>query len=297
MNHKRHKRLLKLLDEHGQASTEELMQWLPASAATVRRDLAWLAARQQLRRQRGGAQRLQPDPHTALRGQAFGQTLGERVAQKRAIAHHAARHAASLCRDGDALIINGGSTTFMMAEFLSALQLRILTNSLPLAAQLLSHSRHEVLLPGGSVYREQHLIVSPFEDDVSRHFYARCMFTGAHGLSALGLTEVDPLLVQAERRLIGQAEQLVVLADSSKFSRRSGLVVCGLDRVHCLITDTDAPDQCVQWLERQGVRVVTVAPEPMDDNALAFGLGAAPALNAKPGLSAPSRAPMFSAVQ
>lgn len=283
MNHKRHKRLLKLLDEHGQASTEQLMAWLPASAATVRRDLAWLAAHQQLSRQRGGARRLQPDPHATLRGQAFGPMLGERVAQKRAIA----RHAASLCRDGESLIINGGTTTFMMAEFLGALQLRILTNSLPLAARLLMHSRHEVVLPGGSVYREQNLIVSPFEDDVSRHHYACRMFTGTHGLSALGLMEADPLLVQAERRLIDQAEQLVVLADSAKFSRRTGHVLCGLDRVHSLVTDSDAPDAVVQWLEHQGVHVVIVAPEPVADavpidgaTLPAFGVVARPQLRA-----------------
>jgi len=285
MNHKRHKRLLKLLDQHGQASIEQLMQWLPASAATVRRDLAWLAARQQLVRRRGGAQRLAPDAQASLQGRTFGQTLGERVAQKRAIA----RHAAGLCRDGETLIINGGSTTFMMAEFLSALQLRILTNSLPLAGRLLSHSRHEVVLPGGSVYREQNLIVSPFEDDISRHHYACRMFTGAHGLSALGLMEADPRLVQAERRLINQAEQLVVLADSAKFSRRGGLLLCGLERVHSLITDTDAPDAVVQWLERQGVRVVTVAPEPAAV-AAALPLEAASALPFNPPLRPQLRA-------
>ena len=119
----------------------------------------------------------------------------------------------------------------------------------------------EVILPGGSVYREQNVIVSPFEDDVTRHHYASTMFMSAHGLSALGLMESDPLLVQAERRLIQQAERLVVLADHSKFERRSGLVLCGLERVHCLITDAGAPDAAVQWLEGLGVPVVRVAPE------------------------------------
>jgi predicted HTH transcriptional regulator len=48
INHKRHKRLLKLLDEREHASVQQLMEWLSASAATVRRDISWLAAKNQL---------------------------------------------------------------------------------------------------------------------------------------------------------------------------------------------------------------------------------------------------------
>ena len=261
INHRRHKRLLKLLDEHTQASTEQLMAWLNASSATVRRDLAWLAAHQQLTRVRGGAVRL-PKPRTGrLRSESFQHDIGQHTAQKRAIA----RHAASLCSPGETVIINGGTTTFMMAEFLVATQLRILTNSFLLAERLLNTSDNQIVLPGGNVYREQNVILSPFENDVAQHHYAAKMFMGVHGLSLLGLMESDPLLVQAERRLIAQAERLVVLADSSKFTRRTGLVLCGLDRVGCVITDQAAPDAVVQALERQGVQVVVVAPEPEAD--------------------------------
>jgi DeoR family transcriptional regulator, ulaG and ulaABCDEF operon transcriptional repressor len=292
INHQRHKRLLKLLEEHGEASTEQLMDWLAASAATVRRDLGWLAARQQITRTRGGARRLQQPASGALRSQAFQDGLCRQAAQKRAIA----RHAAGLCETGETVIINGGTTTFMMAEFLAQRQLRILTNSFLLAERLLATSDNQIILPGGSIYREQNVIVSPFEDDVARHHYAAKMFMGVHGLCALGLMEADPLLVQAERRLIAQAEQLVVLVDSSKFSHRAGLVLCGLDRVACVITDTGAPDAVLRHLERQGVRVVTVAPDGDDalhgvGRSLPAPRGAARALiPARPGVPAPSRA-------
>ena len=271
INHRRHKRILKLLDEHSEASTEQLMEWLSASAATVRRDLAWLAARQQLLRVRGGAQRLLRPAHGPLRTPSFREDLQRRVAEKRAIA----RHAAGLCEPGETVIINGGTTTFMMAEFLAQRQLKILTNSFLLAERLLNTSDNQIILPGGNLYREQNIIVSPFENDVAQHHYAAKMFTSVHGLSALGLMEADPLLVQAERRLIAQAEQLHVLVDSGKFDRRTGFMLCGLDRVASVITDTGAPDAVVQHLERAGVRVVTVEPEPRpaDDEAFVHGTG------------------------
>lgn len=257
-NHKRHKRLLKLLDEQSHASVEELMAGLSASAATVRRDIAWLAARQQLTRVRGGALRLAAAARSGLRSQAFEQAIARMTAEKRAIA----RHAAGLCQPDETVIINGGSTTFLMADYLPRSQLRILTNSFLLAERLLAGSENQIILPGGSVYREQNVIVSPFENDVARHHYATRMFMGVHGISPAGLMEADPLLVQAERRLMQQAENLVVLVDSSKFERRSGLLLCGLDRVACVVTDTGIPDAAAQWLEREGVRVVAVVPEP-----------------------------------
>jgi len=79
--------------------------------------------------------------------------------------------------------------------------------------------------------------------------------------------EADPMLIQAEKRLISQTEELIVLADSSKFARKAGLILCGLDRVSTVITDTDASDKAVQLLEQYGVKVVTVEP---DGEALAL---------------------------
>jgi len=261
VNHKRRKGLLKLLAEHSVASVDQLVDWLNSSPATVRRDIAWLAERNLLTRTRGGAESLpQKKQRTfALSGETFQNNLDRCAAQKRAIA----RHACGLCTDGDTIIINGGTTTYRMVEFLVDKRLKILTNSFLMAERLLMSSENEIILPGGKVYREQNVILSPFDNDISQHHYAGKMFMGVYGLSMLGLMEADPLLIQAEKRLISQAEELIVLADSSKFARKAGLILCGLNRVSCVITDTGASDAAVQMLEQSGVKVLAVAPEAM----------------------------------
>ena len=259
INHKRRKGLLKLLAENSAASVEQLVGWLNASPATVRRDIAWLAERNLLTRTRGGAQCLpQKKERTfALSGETFQNNIERQAAQKRAIA----RHACAMCQDGETIIINGGTTTYRMVEFLADKRLKILTNSFLMAERLLMSSENEIILPGGKVYREQNVILSPFDNDITQYHYAAKMFMGVYGLSMLGLMEADPLLIQAEKRLISQAEQLLVLADSTKFARKAGLILCGLNRVSCVITDTGASDAAVQMLEQAGVRVITVAPE------------------------------------
>ncbi|KQZ44604.1 DeoR/GlpR transcriptional regulator [Massilia phosphatilytica] len=263
VNHKRRKRLLKLLAEHQTATVQQLVEWLNASPATVRRDISWLAARNLLTRTRGGAENLLPKKRQfPLSSETFQNNIQCYAARKRAIA----RHAAGMCTDGETIIINGGTTTFMMAEFLADKHLKILTNSFLMAERLLVSSENEIIVPGGKVYREQNVILSPFDNDITQHHYAGKMFMSVYGLSLLGLMEADPLLIQAEKRLISQAEELIVLADSSKFARKAGLILCGLDRVSTVITDTGASDKAVQTLEQYGVKVVTVEPDEVAPN-------------------------------
>jgi DeoR family ulaG and ulaABCDEF operon transcriptional repressor len=266
VNHKRRKRLLKLLAEHQTATVQQLVEWLNASPATVRRDISWLAARNLLTRTRGGAENLLPKKRQfPLSSETFQNNIQCFAARKRAIA----RRAAALCIDGETIIINGGTTTFMMAEFLADKHLKILTNSFLMAERLLVSSDNEIIVPGGKIYREQNVILSPFDNDITQHHYAGKMFMSVYGLSLLGLMEADPLLIQAEKRLISQAEELVVLADSSKFGRKAGLILCGLDRVSTVITDTGASDKAVQLLEQYGVNVLTVEPDPVAPNLCA----------------------------
>jgi DeoR family ulaG and ulaABCDEF operon transcriptional repressor len=112
------------------------------------------------------------------------------------------------------------------------------------------------MVPGGAIYREQGVILSPFDNDETRHFFAHRMFMGAQGVGRLGVMERDPLLIQAERKLIDQAEALVVLVDSSKFNQRSSLILCALDRVDTIVTDDGVDADVAAMLDRAGVKLI-----------------------------------------
>ena len=132
-----------------------------------------------------------------IAGRPFSVNEGVNVDKKRAIA----RAAVELCQDGDSIIINGGTTTFQMVHHLARRRMQILTNSFPIAEHLLRNSKNTITVPGGAIYREQNIILSPFDNDVTRNFYARLMFTSARGISPIGVMEGDPLLIQAEQKL------------------------------------------------------------------------------------------------
>ena len=194
------------------------------------------------------------------------------AAKKRAIA----REAVELCGDGEPIIINGGTTTFQMVHFLANRRMTVFTNSFPIAEHLLKHSKNTVMLSGGTIYREQNIILSPFDNDVTRNFYARRMFMGAQGLGPLGLMEDDPLLIQAEQKLIDQADELVVLVNSSKFRQRSSLILCGLARIATVITDDGIEDREARMLEdRRGDADRGEKPGAIEREIFAAGVKAA----------------------
>ncbi|MFK8035829.1 MAG: DeoR/GlpR family DNA-binding transcription regulator [Hyphomicrobiales bacterium] len=248
----RHRIILSAVQEKPVVTVAEMVELTDSSEATIRRDIAKLHVQQKLTRVHGGAESVNPPQFVGLAGRTFSVNESINSAQKRAIA----QAAVDMCSDGDAIIINGGTTTFQMVHPLASKRMQVFTNSFPIAEHLLKNSKNTILLSGGTIYREQNIILSPFDNDVTRNFYANRMFMGAQGLCPLGLMEADPLLIQAEQKLIDQADELVVLVDSSKFKKRSSLILCALERISTVVTDNQVDDQAATMLEAAGVNLI-----------------------------------------
>jgi DeoR family transcriptional regulator, ulaG and ulaABCDEF operon transcriptional repressor len=246
--------IVTLVRKRGVVSARELMQSTGASSATLRRDLVRLEEMGQLRRVHGGVEAVEAPPQHHLATRAFGisQTLNAR--SKRAVA----KAAVDLCEDGESIVINAGSTTWFMVEFLRTRRLEILTNSFPIAQELIATSQNRIALPGGEIYREQGIVLSPFDDDAIQQFAASKMFMSCYSITPMGIIEGDPLIARAEAKLLSRVDKLIVLADSSKFQTRGSMAICPLSRVHTLITDSNAPQHMLDHIGNLGINVVIV---------------------------------------
>lgn len=248
----RHRIILSAVQDRPVVTVTDLCNLTGVSEATIRRDISTLHIQQKLRRVRGGAEAITPPQFVGLAGRPFAVNETLRISEKQAIA----RAAVDLCNDGDSIIINGGTTTFQMVHPLASRRMQVFTNSFPIAEHLLKHSKNTIMLSGGAIYREQNIILSPFDNDVTRNFYAKRMFMGAQGVGPIGLMEADPLLIQAEQKLIGQTDELIVLVDSSKFSQRSSLVLCPLKQISTIITDDKISDNAAAMMEAADVNLI-----------------------------------------
>jgi DeoR family ulaG and ulaABCDEF operon transcriptional repressor len=249
--------ILTKLRERGIVRVIDLAAMTGASVATLRRDLAKLEDGGQLRRVHGGAERAGVSGQGELTATSFGASQAINAVEKQAIA----ARAAALCDDGDSIILNAGSTTWFMAQCLRAKRMQVLTNSFPIAQELIANSGNRVVLPGGELYREPGIILSPFDEDAIQHFAASKMFMSAYAITPLGVIESDPLIARAEAKLLSRTERLIVLVDSSKFEARGNIVVCPLSRVSAVVTDIGAPRQMVDHLQAVGVEVILTNPK------------------------------------
>lgn len=254
----REKRILALVEERGFLSFQQLDADIDASPATLRRDLERLSQRGLINRVRGGAERITTTREASapgLLGAHFNENASRHEAQKRAIG----KAAAALCAVGEAVMIDGGSTTLQMCPHLEGLSLQVLTNSLHIVSALLPQPGTRVLVPAGTVFREQNIILSAAGEDSMPHFHAPKLFMGAAALGPQGPMQADVILVTAEQRLIDRATRVIILIDSSKFAGPSGHVVCGLDQIDTLITDDRISAADRRMVEDSGVELI-IAP-------------------------------------
>ncbi len=256
--------ILSLLDARGFVSFRDLEKRIDASPATIRRDLERLAARGRLDRLRGGIKAIggpvsAPPNALAAALHLAGVPFHENIARNRAEKEAIGKAAAALCVPGEGVMIDGGSTTLQMCPHFAGLNLQVLTNSLHIVSALINQNGTRILVPSGAVFPEQNIILSVFGDDGMPRFHAPKLFMGAASIGPAGLMQADVVLVAGERRLIERANEIVVLVDASKFDGPSGNIVCGLEEIDVIITDSRISEANAKMIGGAGIRLI-VAP-------------------------------------
>lgn len=244
--------MLALLVQQNVLTLRDAVRSLGVGEVTVRRDFGALAAEGLVERVRGGIRQLRTSDM-----QPFGLREVSYAVEKQAIG----RQAASLLRDGDVAFIDGGTTTYQMADFLPDCRLRLITNSLRLAARLEMRMHGlaglEVFLTGGLLYPNSGLLVGSGARQTLEQYHANWAFLSAGGINEHGVFNTNEWVVDSERVMIQRAEKVVVMADHSKIGRHAMCHVCGLDAVDMIITDAAGEDDpVVEQLSTQGIEIV-----------------------------------------
>jgi len=246
----RRRQLVEYLGVSGYSRFSELARVVRVSTLTIRRDLKSLARESLVRVVPGGAL-----PGTDGGGMIhFRQEVSVRREEKQAIA----RAAAEMVADGDSILIDGGTTTYYLAQALRGRRVHVATNSLPVAEVLGGEPQVEVILLGGIYYPRTALTMGPQSEREIRELRPRYVFMGVGGLGKDGFTNSNPQLVRAERTMMEVAEKTVILADSSKFGRRAMARLAGLGEADALVTDLGAASRDLDMVRRAGLAVRVV---------------------------------------
>ena len=247
----RRSRLTELVRVRGFASLPDLADELAVSESTVRRDLDYLEEIGVAQRTHGGVFYTGPSPKLAH----FDQRQSMNWDKKRRIAAAAAR----LIDDNDTILLDGGSTTYELAQLLVGRPLQVVTNSLPVA-NLFTSSDADLVLLGGYVHSRTGVSLGPYANQMLAGLNVRRAVISVAGMNERGLYNSNLLLVETERAMMQSAEEVIVVADSTKFGHTSLAHLCPLDEIDCLVTDAEIAQEWQTRLTDAGVRIVLAEP-------------------------------------
>lgn len=243
---------------------EDLAKQFAVSSSSIRLDLVELNSRGLVTRIYGGA--LLPD-HT-INGsrvnegsQELKPELNFRSMSERAEKEAIGKSAASLIKDGDTLMIDGGSTTQCVVKHLARKRdLTIVTNSIPLLSDLLTIEDADVYLIGGLIYRDNVVLVGDIANTSIEQFNTMKAILGIDGISLeAGLTVANPnasIIASTKRKMISSSKQLIIVADYTKFGNDCLVPVAPLETMDYLVTDSIAPRDVIEAIRSCGPEVI-----------------------------------------
>jgi len=261
-NHERRGRLLDLIRVRGFAALEELVRELGVSESTVRRDLDALEEQGAAKRTHGGVLYAGGMPRLA----EFDERQPAHWAAKRAIA----ARAAEVISDGETVLLDGGTTTYEVARLLVGRSLQVVTNSLPVANLFASESRSDLVLLGGYVSPRTGVCLGPYANELLGRLHVTTTVLSAAGIADEGLFNAHLLLAETEQAMLRVAGRVIVVADSSKFGRKSLTLVAPLAEIDAFVSDEGLTDDWKARISAAGAELIIAAipPEAEDDRDL-----------------------------
>lgn len=237
----RHTRLKELLARRGVCDLKSLSAELDVSHSTVRRDIDALEQQGLVQQTHGGVIWVgeKANGSAAARPYAFDQRMGYQLDAKRAIA----RAARELVQPGETVLLDGGTTTFHLAHELLGRPLQLVTNSLPIANLFLNDDGVELILTGGLMYPRYGVLLGPSAENMLATIHTKTLFLSVAGVHDGMLYNQNLLLVQSERRMMEQAQQVVLLADAGKFGQQALARLCRLDEIDIVVSDEALADE------------------------------------------------------
>ncbi len=249
----RQQAILDYLQIHGKTPVDQLAVHFSTTGTTIRKDLTVLEEENKVLRTYGSVVLIGNDEAEL----PIANKANINLDIKRKIAYAAVE----LLKDGDSMIMDSGSTVLQMIPFLSKLEnLTVMTNSLHIINALTNLDRDYELLMCGGTYRSKsasfHGILAESTFD---KFSFDKLFIGTDGFDLnVGLTTFNEVH-GVSKAMCNAAKEIIVLTDSSKFSRRSPNVVYPLEKISVIITDKGIPQDVYHTLtEEKNIKVILV---------------------------------------
>jgi len=247
----RKKEILRIVNKSGSLSVIEIAHKLTISPATVRRDLLDLSNEGLLIRTHGGAMKLDELPLTSFNSKQPANNLHK---------YKIGKLAAEQVKSGDVIFMDCGSTVFAMCQHLKSIsRLKVITNSLPIIAELLDVRGININLVGGELDAERKAIHGPVAVQHVDNYHADKAFIGIDGFSLEnGLSSHTEKEASITKAFIRNADEVYLLCDASKIGKDAYLKIGPLSMINYLVTNLQLDGAVTNKIAAKGIKVLLV---------------------------------------
>jgi DeoR/GlpR family transcriptional regulator of sugar metabolism len=246
----RREKILELIREDGHAKVMDLSRIFKVTEVTIRQDLEKLEKDGDVIREHGGAYLKNID----LNVRNFSLQNQDNIIEKNAIA----RKAVQFIENGDTIILDSGSTTTEIAKLITGFKnLTVITNALNIALILGAQAEINVIVTGGEFKAPTLSLTGQKAADFFQNLHVDKLFLATAGIALKsGLTYPGISDICVKRAMIESANQIFLVADSSKIGKNAFASLGALSLIDYLITDSKIKPADVEWLKGHDVQFV-----------------------------------------
>lgn len=248
----RHETILKIVGKEKHIEVLDLCEQLNVSAVTIRKDLKLLEKKGLLFRTHGGASLENPyiNEKPVLEKEKIS------VEEKNGIA----QAAANLITENDSILIASGTTVQALSKFIKPKnKLTVITSSLNVVLHLIHDKNIEILQLGGYIRHSSVSVIGSYATQILENVSCSKLFLGVDGIDFdYGLSTTSLEEAQLNQKMLASAQRIIVLADSSKFGKKSFAKICDLSAISEIITDSGISALNIKKLEEKEIKVTIV---------------------------------------
>lgn len=244
----RYEKIVQLVNERGSIRVSELSELCLVTEETIRRDLDKLEQAGRLKRSHGGAVSVK---ESQLEIPYFEREV-TRSQEKKRIAEEAVK----LIQPHDRILLDASTSAWYMAKIMPDIPITILTNAVKVATELSAKEKIEVISLGGRLSPRSLSFVGPIAEKTLESFHVNKLFFSCKGVHLeRGISESGELQARLKQQMIEAADQIILLADSSKFGVKSFTQVADLSMVDTIISDRELDEEMQTALAAAGIAV------------------------------------------
>ena len=242
--------IARYIEDSGTATVDDIVGRFHISQSTARRILGRLAEVGVVERTRGGASWV---GNSNIEAPVFNRTKMH-AREKELIA----TAAASMISPGETIILLAGTTINALASKLREREgIKVITNSLPVLAELQPCTGIEIIFLGGLLNRKEQSVGGYLMGLYGKELLADKIFFGVKGITPDDRLTLGDVNERDNFRIyMASARESIVLADGSKFNQSGTIALCSLAETSALITDCSAPEHSIQAMKERGIRVI-----------------------------------------